>query len=248
MLKNISILRIFYIFLSALIFLTAILTPYIITTGISVFKEEMVEGALIFVLFIVGYGTTYLYKKELSRIEYKLIEEKKSKEKFEQRLTDAFAYIGSVNAQLEVIQSIFSEMKNPPKNKNEMKQTIEFLASRVLGIVPSAWVLLRIIESEKEQTLREYLESREAVTLVKHKISNKGLLAGEENDYYDFVSSAENSLNTKTFCIFAKGSASKEQRVLLKAIANQLEMLFIIFDSRYYKYREINIKNKNNTH
>lgn len=49
-----------------------------------------------------------------------------------------------------------------------MKRTIKFLAEKILSIIPADWVLLRIINTENNNTVRDYIESRGPVAIIKH--------------------------------------------------------------------------------
>ena len=160
------------------------------------------------------------------------------KKKVEDKLADAFKYIGGVNVQVETIKSLFVELKEYPQNKQEMKQVMKFLANKILSIVAADWVLLKIIDMGSFVTLREYIQSRGSVALIKYEIPNKGLIEGETGSDYTYITSSQNTFKMKTFCVFSKIKINEEQRIMLQAAVNQLEMLFLIFNSRFYKHRE----------
>ena len=124
-----------------------------------------------------------------------------------------------------------------------MKQAMKFLANKILSIIAADWVLLRIIDLSSQVTLREYTETRGSVALIKHEISNKNLVQGQKNDDYSYITSRQNTFNIKLFCIFPKIKVSQQQQIILRAMVNQLEMLFLIFNSKFYKYRN-NIDNQ----
>lgn len=240
---QVNFLKNLYLTSTVILLCLVVATPFLVRSGISVIEEEYVEAILIILIFIVGYILFLLYRREAAKIAKKLSQAEKDKEKVEDRLTEAFKYIGGVNVQIDTIRSLFAELKEYPQNKQEMKQAMKFLANKILSIIAADWVLLRIIDLSSQVTLREYTETRGSVALIKHEISNKNLVQGQKNDDYSYITSRQNTFNIKLFCIFPKIKVSQQQQIILRAMVNQLEMLFLIFNSKFYKYRN-NIDNQ----
>ena len=190
---------------------------------------------LIVILFFVGYGVLGLYKKEISKKEKAILEEKKRNKSNETQLEDAFKYIGQVNVQMQEINDIFVKLKEFPEKKNELKNIVNFLAGKVLGIVSADWVVLRILDINSMQTLKESIQIRGNSALLKCKISNQSLIKRKAIDGHSVITSDQNNLELKAYFIFPIKKLSKEQKILIKAIINQLEMIFLIFNSRYYR-------------
>jgi hypothetical protein len=102
-------------------------------------------------------------------------------------------------------------------------------------MVNAPWVLFRIVDTQNLDTLSEYNESRGNASLPNHKISTKHLVSNEVFEGFAVVQSGQGNFHIKTFCIVPKEKLSRDQKVFIKALVNQLEMLFIIFSSTYYQ-------------
>jgi hypothetical protein len=233
--RNIKLLERTYLWILVAIFLLIVFAPYIIRSGFSLLEEEIAEVAAIALLFMVGYVVLFLYRKEVNDNRNHLNRLKQDKGALESRLSEAFSYIGTVNIQIEEIKSVFSEIRKFPENKKDFHNVLQFLAERTLSMVNSEWVLFRIIHTEDLDTLSEYSETRGNALLLKHTISNRELASDEKFEGLTVVGSAQQNFRIKTFCILPKEKLSSEGKIFIRAVVNQLEMLFVIFTSTYYK-------------
>lgn len=225
------------IYLSALLilFLLIVFTPYIIGSGISLFEEELVEVTAIVFLFSVGCVVLLLYRKEVAKNLRELDRFKQDKNNLEQQLVEAFKYIGTVNIQVREIKAAFSDIDKFPETKKDFRYILQFLADRTLSMVNAEWVLLRIINTQNLDTLREYCQARGKAVILKHKIGNRELLSNVTPEGFTIVESGQENFHIRTLCIMPKATISQEQKIFVKAMVNQLEMLFVIFTSLYYK-------------
>jgi Ca2+/Na+ antiporter len=233
--RNIKLLERTYLWILVAIFLLIVFTPYIIRSGFSLLEEEIAEVAAIALLFMVGYVVLFLYRKEVNDNRNHLNRLKQDKGALESRLSEAFKYIGTVNIQIEEIKSVFSEIRKFPENKKDFQNILQFLTERILSMVNAEWVIFRIIRTEDFDTLSENSETRGNAILLKHKISNRALASNEKFEGLTVVGSTQENFRIKTFCILPKEKLSSEGEIFIRAIVNQLEMLFIIFTSTYYK-------------
>jgi hypothetical protein len=232
---NMKLLERAYFAILMAIFLLIVFTPYIIRSGFTLVDEEIAEIVAIALFFAVGYGLFFLYRKESARNRNEIDKLKQDKGALERRLTDAFHYIGTVNIQIEEIRSVFSDIRKFPENKKDFRYILQFLAEKVLCMVNAPWVLFRIVDTQNLDTLSEYNESRGNASLPNHKISTKHLVSNEVFEGFAVVQSGQGNFHIKTFCIVPKEKLSRDQKVFIKALVNQLEMLFIIFSSTYYQ-------------
>ncbi len=238
--KKIIVLKKVYAFLLIILLILIVITPDIIKRKILFFEEEFIEGFLLFTLSLISYYVSVLYQKEINKAKQMARKSEEEKKDLEKNLTEAFKYIGSVNVQIGMIRSVFSTMNKYPKNKKEMKQIMEFLANSILGIIPVDWVVIRIISLNNTKTIREFSQARGSAVILKYEISNNDLLLGAyKRDHYDYnvISSQAENTTFRIFCIFPNCKLGSKDRDMIKALINQLEMLFIIFTSKYYKYR-----------
>jgi hypothetical protein len=233
--RTIRLLERTYFSVLVAIFLLIVLTPYIIGSGLTVIQEEIAEVGAIILLFTVGYIVLLLYRKEVDKSQRELNRLKQVKGALETRLSEAFKYIGTVNIQIKEIKSVFSDIRKFPENRGDFRYVLQFLAERTLSMVNAKWVVFRIVDMRSLNTLSEYSEIRGKVAPHKHKISNKELTSNEKSEGITIVGSGQENFHVKTFCIIPKEKLSSESKVFISAVANQLEMLFLIFTSTYYK-------------
>ncbi len=246
-LKNIFILKNIYIYIFLLIIALIIFHPWIKFIHTLYTDEETFEVILISVLFALSYLIYNLYKVEVAKREKDLASLKSQRRTLEQRLDDAFKYIGAVNVQIQEIRSIFAELKIYPENKKEFKYIFDFLANKILSIVDVDWVILRIADPESLKTLRETSVCRGNAVLLKYHFTNEDLIRQPGNlKEYSVISAEQKSLTIDVFSIFPRKQITKDQEVFVKAIMNQLEMLYLIFSSNYYKNDIVNSKIANN--
>ncbi len=226
-----------YIFILAALYSLIICTPYLISKTAFLksyifIGEEFVEGLLISVLLAISFFVLSRYRKQLGRYRNMIKELAVRKKDAENKLSDAFKYIGAVNVQVKEVQSLFSSIEKYPKNKKDFKDSLSILAQKVLCVSNTDWVIFRIINIDSLRTLREYSETRGDVILLKHNISNSSLVSDETADKYIIVSSDQKNLAVKVFCIIPYEELTETQNNLIKTIVNSLEMLFIVFTSQ----------------
>jgi len=227
--KNINILKRLYIGFLALTVILIIFTPIFINRGLFFIEEEPFEAIIITLLFATGYLIYSAYKKESENAKKQLVIAEQNKKDMETRLTEAFRYIGAVNVQIQEIKNVFSHLDRYPENKQDIKYIFEYMAGNILGIIDVDWVLLRIINLPDFNTLREHCGTRSSAVMLKHQIHNKNLIKNNADDDYMALTSDQTNLNIKAFVIFPRTKITENQKILIKAIVNQLEMLFIIF-------------------
>lgn len=232
---KLKLLERLYSYLLVILFFLIVLTPYFIRSSIGLLPEEMVEGLIIALLFGVSYFILKLYQKEVAKNLAELERLKKDKNKLEDELEEAFRYIGAVNVQIQAIKSVFAGLDKYPESKKDFKRILYFLADRILAMVNVDWVVLKIVNTQNSETLREHSVTRGPAVLLKYNISNKDLIEGNIGEEYIVIASKQKNFFVKAFCIIPKTKINKEQKIFIQAIVNQLEMLFIIFTSVYYK-------------
>ena len=110
-------------------------------------------------------------------------------------------------------------------------------------MVSAGWVLFRIVDTKSLDSLGEYSKTRGNSVLPRHKISNRALVSNEKVTGLTVVGSGHENFYIKTFCIIPKAKLPGDHEVFIKAVVNQLEMLFLIFTSMYY--RDSPYKNRN---
>jgi hypothetical protein len=216
-----NLLKNLYIILMALLFTLIVLTPLLVSQGIYFLSEEPLEAIIIFILFVVGLFIYSLYKKNLEQKEIEL--------------NQTLNYIGAVNLQVSQIKSIFDTFTRYPENKKDFKYLFESLADKALAGVNGDWVLFRIIDMSNGKTLTEYAKARGPAVLLKYEVGNKDLMENKNSKGCWIVSSMQENFSIKAFCIMPIESINENQEVLLRAIVNNLGMLYLIFESEAVK-------------
>ena len=234
------LIAVIYITILGFLYALIICTPYIIANNALLknnvlIDAELAEGFLITVLLVISYLVSVRYRKELGNYRSHIKELSVEKTNVESRLSDAFKYIGTVNIQVNEIQSLFSSLKKYPQDKKDFKNSFRFSAEKVLCVASVDWVMLRIINVDSLRTVHEHSETRGKAVLLKHNISNKSVVTAESIDGCNIVSSDQSNLIIKVFCIIPSKSLTVEQKNIIKTIVNALEMLFIVFTSQYFR-------------
>jgi len=107
MIQQIKKLKNLYLIIFIIILILIINTPLLISSGISIFNEEIVKVFMLLILLILSLIVYYLYRNELNK-NY-------------QQLDDALNYIGAV-------KEIFNDLNKFPESKNDFKYIQESLA------------------------------------------------------------------------------------------------------------------------
>lgn len=230
-------LKFTYVGTIALLFSAVVFTPVFIRHHFLLFKkyviqEDTLEAILILILLLIAYLISNIYNKELKKYWQETCRLNRDNSDLSNRLTDAFKYIGGVNVQIQEIQSIFCELKRYPATENAFKEDLALFARKVLGIVNVDWVMIRIICQNNLRTLKEHLESRKNVNFINKGISNKAIVANRSIDGCSIVASRHDNSAIMGVCVLPKKSLNEEEKILVEAITNQIEMLYLIYVSR----------------
>lgn len=205
-----------------------IVSPFLVISFFG-FSEDLSESIVILFLFLLFGLFFWFYSKEINAY-------KKKQAELEERLKETFKYIGSINLQLEEMKKVFQAVDRYPENKKDVQTLFIHTAERILSIINTDWVTLRIIDIKTGNNLHEYFVSRGNRKVEKIKIENKALLNGVCSfGSCSIIKSNQENLSIKAFCILPTEPENKNQEFLINSIVSQLEMLFIIFNSLYYK-------------
>jgi uncharacterized membrane protein (DUF485 family) len=235
-----SVLQVSYLVIYLILFCLIVYIPSLINNPIHITKklileEEIIEGSLLGVLFLLNIVLLNLYRKEASKQKILIKKINDDKKSVEDKLDDSFKYIGQVNVQLQQIKSIFNNYDRFPDTRNDFKKTLIYFSERVFGIVNASWVLFRIINCNTLKTISEQLEIRHGFTSEYPHISNKMIVEKQSCAPYTAVISNPQNLNILVTCILPVDKISNDERVFIQAITNEITMLFVILNSTYYK-------------
>ena len=218
--------------LSAVVFTPVFISQPLVLIKKYVIQEDVAEAALISILLLIAYLLSKAYKKELKKYRQATSRLSRGNRDLSGKLTDAFKYIGGVNVQIEVIRSICCGLRRYAKTENEFKNDLALFARKTLGIVNADWVVIRIISQSSLRTIKEHLETRKNQNFFIKGISNKAIVANQTIKGFSVVASHHDNSMIRVACVFPEKSLVEEEKILLEAITNQIEMLYFIFVSR----------------
>jgi len=235
-----SHLQILYLIIYIILFALIVCIPKLINgpvhiTDKLIFEEEVIEGSLLGILFLLNILIMNLYKKETFKQKELIKKITNDKKTTEGRLDESSRYIGQINVQIQEIKSIFTNINKFPETKSDFKKAFIFFSKRVFGIVDTNWVLFRIINLNTQKTVSEQLETRQGFTFDYPHISNKMII--EKQSCYPFttvISNPEN-LNVLICCILPNNNISNDERFFIQAITNEITKMFVILNSSYSK-------------
>jgi hypothetical protein len=232
LIRQVGSLRALYATIGVAILLVAVLTPFL-AEGTTLIREEYAEVTLLVILLSAGYVARALYVREAERARSQIADLENGRRTLEGRLDEAFRYIGRLNVQIQEIEGVFTSISKYPETRNEKRKALRFLAEKILKVVGNEWALVRIVDRERIRTLGEHWATRDP-RAVRPNVSNAELVGRTTADAYTVVESSQDSFSINTYCVLP-GPVERRHRVIIEAIANQAEMLFLIFSSRYYK-------------
>ncbi len=218
--------------------LAAVFIPVVITSDISLTKsviigQDIVEMLLIAVLISLSAATWRLYRKMLRRYSLKMEATARSRRHLEDRLADAFGYIGTVNVELREIESIMCRVRRYPQTRKEFQELLTEFVEKAMVIARAPWAAVRIVDRENFRTLKEAVQKRPGARSAVCSISNRALVEGKKIDGCTVIATCIENLSIKTACVFPASELAQQEQALIEAIAGEIEMLFIIFESDF---------------
>lgn len=237
--------------ISFALFISILITPFVIKDNNQFFSEEITEMLFLLIELTLLFSISRYYSREVDKKEaeaFWLNSRLKDKEK---ELLSALEHLGKVNVQISMIQELYEKMEIP-KTKGRLRQILDETLSIVKSVTQESQVWLRIIDIESGRTLKEHQVGDSPIKSTElNKLSNKKLIRlfkkkekGNIGNYHIFYSDADNFL-IKAFVMVQDNKASSNQgaeRNFLKAVANECEIIFLLFTSQYYKYYKSNKK------
>lgn len=230
---RINLFQALYLWAVILLTLLTISTPYIVKDNLTfgkdlILAEEIIECSLIALMLLLGYAVIKFYRDQMEKSAVR-------ERSVEEQLGDAIKYIGRVNVQIAAIKSNLNSIRKYPQYDADFDKTLKILAQSALGITGVDWVEFRIIELDSHRTIREHQEAKAGSEVPRHSTSNRAMVEGRQLPGYSVISSEWENLNVKAFCILPIDRLRANQTVFVKDLVGELEMLFVIFASQYYK-------------
>lgn len=232
-----SYLQIVYFIILLILFSFIIYTPALIRGSAVIneriiFEEETIEGSLLGVLILLSLLILRIYKREIHKHKEQIKKIDEEKKRVEGRLLVSDQYIGEVNVQIGVIESIFNSIDKYPQTKADFNKVLVFFGERALGIINTAWVLIRIIDRNTQRTISEHFQTREGLVTAYPHVSNKMIIEKQPMPSCTVIISNPENLEFIVSCVMHVDKITKQQRVFVQAIINEIAMLFHIYNTR----------------
>jgi hypothetical protein len=223
----------FYYSILLVLLLCVSTTPLLIRQGISItdhlmIEEEVLETVLILALFGISFVILISFTNRLNTYQQAVNRAVHDKSKLVSRLTDAFQYIGKVNVEIQEIESVLGGVAFYPQSKKAFKRLVDRLASRAMTIIDAPWLVVRMVDRYSGHTVCEHAVQRSQTGLPSSTVGNRALIEGRRVDGMQTIGPRQHNLDLLTVFIIPSCTISKEKIVLLTAILNQIEMLFIL--------------------
>jgi hypothetical protein len=223
----------FYFSILLVLLLCVSTTPLLIRHGILItnnfmIEEEVLETALILALFGISFLILINFINRLKAYQKAVTRAVHDKSKLVSRLTDAFRYIGKINVEVQEIESVLCGAAFYPQSKKEFKQLIDRLASRAMTIAAAPWLVVRMVDRHSGQTVNEHAVRHPGYALPSATLGNRALLNGVRVDGLQTIGPRQHNLDLLTVFILPAPTIPNEKTILLIAILNQIEMLFIL--------------------
>jgi hypothetical protein len=230
--RKLKILAGVYMGLLLLLLLCVSLMPLIVRHGIAVqrfvIEEETLETFLILALFGISYpllrgliGTLRSYRQAAEQA----LAENAS---LLSRLAETFQYVGTVNVEIQEMQSVLGGIDCYPQSRKEFQRCLERLAVKAMAIIGAPWVVIRIIDRQRGRTLKECAAQRRKGVLPLATLGNRDILENRPIENRAKVILQPKNIDLLAVCIFSAHPAGDVERLLLSAILNQCLMLFLL--------------------
>jgi hypothetical protein len=233
-----SLLQIIYLIIYVILFAFIIYVPKLISGPLHIsekiiIEEEVIEGSLLAVLFLLNILMLYLYRGEAQKQRDLIRKANEERLATREKFYESSRYIGKINVQLQEIKAIFNSYNKFPATRNDLKKAFLFFSERVMGIVNTNWVLFRIINSSTQKTLSEQFETRPGFTSNYPHIGNKVIVEKQSCPSFTTIISNPPNADILSCCILPIGQISDEERVFIQAITNEITMMFVLFNYTY---------------
>lgn len=231
--KRLKYLVIGYLVVLFFLLLCVSATPLLIRHSFTlrpdfIIDEEVLETILIVLLFGMFFIILIGFRRALKAYERAVSKVNRDKSKLMVRLSEAFRYIGAVNIEIKEIESVLNGPDYYPQTKKEFKQLIDHLAFKIMLVAGVPWAVIRMISRGCGRTIMEHAaENREGI-LPSATMGNREILEGRHVQGLRTICARRNNLDLLTVCILPTVPLAEENIVLITAIINEIEMLFLL--------------------
>lgn len=222
----------------AFLFIALVAQPHVVD-HVSFVPKAYVESIVTLVIMGLAYGTYHLHRRELARRELKHKELEGALGLSEQKLIDAFQYIGLVNRRLPLLKNLSSDLLAQSKYSRQDKKTVIYrlLAVATSSIAKVPWGLLRFIDVASQRTTKEFFYQADKNNLAIPKISNKELVQAptlnSRRTMY-VVPTSDREAEVRGFLVVPKPTEDiRNEHPILQVIIDQAQLFYKYLHSAY---------------
>ena len=235
-----SFLQVLFFVIILILFCLIIYTPTFIfgqmhITNKMIIREETIEGTLLGLFLIACILILYFYKREVIRQERIMHQINNDTPKVENRLFVPDQYIGKTNVHIQEINSIYDNIDNYPKLKDELKKMVSYYGIKILTIIQTDWALIRIINCNTHCTVFENINTRDSLQINYPHINNKTIIEDKQLLPYTTVIYNPKNLNIQVICVLPVDKISNDERIVVQSLVDELTKLYVIINSIYFK-------------
>ncbi|MDA8139650.1 MAG: hypothetical protein M0036_13450 [Desulfobacteraceae bacterium] len=224
-----------YFFTLIFMLLIVSLVPILIRHGITlrrnfIIDEEILESGLIVLLFGISYLIWLGFRRRLASYQRAMERSGAEQSKLIARLVEDFKYIGSVNVVFNETMTVLCGLSHYPRTRKELKRYFHQMAAKISTIADAPWTILRVIHRSTGRTITEYTFERVKGLLPQATLGNRAILDGRCEEGLKTVCSVQKNLDLHTVLILPVVQLRAEEKLLITAMVNQMEMIFLLFN------------------
>lgn len=154
----------------------------------------------------------------------------------EEKMIQAFAYIGSVNRRLPLFKNVSSDLLIESKSTKRGKKTIfgNLLGVAVNSIAQVHWGLLRFVDGNTGRTVKEFLYTRKEDASSIQQVGNRDLLRVRSQtsnikvmNEFSVIATSDREAVVQGFLVLPAQSGSlKDEYSFLQAIVDQSQLFY----------------------
>ena len=212
-------------------------TPLMIRSGISltnrfIVEEDVLETVLIIILFGISCLVLLRFMHHFEAYRKALSKADSDKSTLVSQLTEAFRYIGKVNVEIQVVESALCGLGCYPRSKSDFRRCVDQLLLKAMTIAAAPWMVVRMIDRRNGKTMGEHAVHGLKGEIPSVTMGNRALLDGLHHMRgMQSIRTCQIDLDFFTVLIMPQAPIGREETLLLTAVLNQIEMLFMLHRS-----------------
>lgn len=220
-----------------ILFLVILVEPHFITGHVFSLPEEYAESIASLLVFGLAYGVYALHRRDAKRREEQVRQLKREERISQEKLIDAFEYIGVVNRRLPLLQKLTSDLLANEKGNDRARKDVfqRLLALAVTSVAKAEWGMFRFVESGREQTVKEFTYTSRHFLLLKTSVSNRELIKTREQKKnvremgeLGVIPTTDQEMAVQGYFVFPKVKDADlgDEVGVLQAIVDQAQLLY----------------------